>query len=712
MLKRSVFFLLIILLLAGCSESEPTPTTAPTAVAKVEPAATETAVPPTATTEPTEEATAEPTVEPTLEPTATPDLPFPLADIANDEGGPVSITGVVTYTNPFFTWGVAAPVVILEDQAGFVTRNEEFIMPVESQALGQITSDFYTSPFSYSLALPIEPQGTLQDVDNDGETDTGIQVFAIAYWTNTFGDPFLEERDLHGGGWSTAYASTEVSDDADTEREIVGGKFLIYAPDEMQGFPTGFGDDGLLFTEDDPIVLLPQGYTIVDMDNDPFIFDRSSHPVIDLIEPEGAALVDYSEMDYAEAFAELVAQLQNEYAFTEYKGVDWEGLQAEFQPLFEEAAAEDDAELYRQALRDFAWSIPDGHVSGPWLQEDFAFNVAGGLGIAVRELEDGRAVVNYLLEDTPAADAGMELGAEILAINDVPISEAIEQVVPYTGPFSTDHVRRLQQQVFVTRFPVETDVSITFQNPGSGQQTADLTTEFEVDSFYFSLQDVIPTGFELPLEYALLDSGYGYAQIYSFSDNELLTIQLWERLMQSLNDNEVPGLIIDMRQNGGGSGFLADQMAAYFFDDELTLGNAGFYDEDRGEFYMDPRYEDEFILPAEDLRYEGEIVVIVGPQCASACEFFSYDMTLEDRAVVVGHFPTAGLGGSIDRVLMPEDEFFTFTQGRAVNADGEIHIEGLGIPPTVFVPITEEILFGEGDVLLETAVAELDAILR
>ena len=47
----------------------------------------------------------------------------PPADIVNDEGGPVSITGEVPYTNPFFTLGVAAPLVILEDQAGFVDRN-------------------------------------------------------------------------------------------------------------------------------------------------------------------------------------------------------------------------------------------------------------------------------------------------------------------------------------------------------------------------------------------------------------------------------------------------------------------------------------------------------------------------------------------------------------------------------------------------------------
>jgi len=77
--------------------------------------------------------------------------PFPPAEIVNDEGGAVVVSGEVTYTNSFFTTGVAAPMVILEDQAGFVDRNENFVLPPESQTLGQITSDFYTSPFSSPL---------------------------------------------------------------------------------------------------------------------------------------------------------------------------------------------------------------------------------------------------------------------------------------------------------------------------------------------------------------------------------------------------------------------------------------------------------------------------------------------------------------------------------------------------------------------------------
>ncbi len=148
-------------------------------------------------------------------------------------------------------------------------------------------------------------------------------------------------------------------------------------------------------------------------------------------------------------------------------------------------------------------------------------------------------------------------------------------------------------------------------------------------------------------------------------------------------------------------------MAAYFFNEQLVLGSYGEYDEELDDFFFDPRREQIFYPPSEDLRYDGHVAVIVGPNCASACEFFSYDMTLQDRATIVGHYPTAGAGGSIKRVLMPEDEFFQFTIGRAVDADGNIHIEGQGVPPDVVVPVTVGTLLDEGDPLLDAAINSL-----
>ena len=632
----------------------------------------------------------------------------PPADIVNDEGGAQVITGTLSYTNTLFTAGVAQPIIITEDQAGFVDRDKYFLMPPQSQTLAQITSDFYESPVNYSLTLPIEPQGSFRDVDNDAEAEQGVQVFAIAYWSNTFGDPFLEERDLYGGGWSTAYASTRIDPDPSSEGEVVGGKYVIYATDDTQGFPSGFGADGLLFTEDDPIVTVPQGYTVVDLDTESFTFDRSAAPVIDLIEGDASALQDFSTMSYTDAFDAMIELFRTRYAFTEYKELDWDALKAEWRPRFEQAEADGDSLEYRRALRDFLWQIPDGHVSGPFIREDLIDAAIGGIGLSTRETDDGRFIATLIVPDQPAEQAGIKRGAEIVSINGVPMSDWVDQTTTWTGPFSTPHHQRLEQLRFATRFPFGDDVTVEYINPGqSTTDSATMTAVQELDSLFVGAADNL-TGFELPVEYELLPSGYGYVTIYSFSDNDLLTIQLWERMIQTLNDQGVPGLIIDMRVNGGGSGFLADQMAAYFFDEPLETGGSGVYDESLGDFFFDTRSISRFYPPPENLRYHGDIAVIVSPTCLSACEFFSYDMTLEDRAAIVGHYPTGGLGGGVQDFVMPEGEFVRFTIAREVDAEGNIHIEGRGVAPTVRVPVTVETLIDAEDALLDAAVNYLD----
>jgi C-terminal processing protease CtpA/Prc len=631
----------------------------------------------------------------------------PPAEIENDEGGPVIVSGVMNYTNPETFSNVAQPLIVLEDQAGFVERNRGFLMPPESQVLGVITGDFLAPPFTWTLSLPIIPQGTLRDVDQDGEEDQGVMTYAVAFWSNTFGDPYLERRDLMGGGWSTAYATTRVKDNPSGGGEVTGGKYIVWAPDDQQGFPSGFGEDGKLFTEDDPIVTLPAGYTVVDMDTAPFTFDRAAQPQMELIEPDSAALDDFSALSYTEAFDKMVEMFREEYAFTEYKGVDWDAMVTAFRPRFEEAEANNDVEAYRRALRDFMLSIPDAHITAPFIAEDFQRDTAGGLGMAIRELDDGRTIVNFVTAGGPAEQAGIEVGAEITEMGGMPVGDFVATISPYSAPFGTEHFRRLQQLRYATRAPLGSSAEVTFQNPGGEPQTVTLEAAEEDESFRFSSFSRGLTGAELPVEFSILDNGLGYVKVYSFFDNELLTIQLWEQMMKSLNSLGAPGLIIDLRQNGGGSGFLADQMAAYFFNEELVLGNTESYDPDLGEFYTDPNLVQRFFPPSEDLQYQGQVALIVGPNCASACEFFAYNMTRQGRADIIGQYPTAGAGGSRVLFLMPGPEGLLIPIGRPLDAEGNIVIEGMGVAPTIRVPLTEETLFSEDDVLLNTALALL-----
>ncbi len=632
----------------------------------------------------------------------------PAAEIVNDEGGAQTVEGQMFYTNLLTLTGVAQPLIITEDQAGFVSRDPVFTFPPESQTFGHFTSDPFVSPVSYTLPLPIAPQGTLVDVDNNGQEDTGVQVFAIAYWSNMFGDPFLEQRD--GYGWSGNLASTRV--DAGTS-EVYGGKYLIYAPEEGQGFPSGFGDDAMLFTEDDPIVIVPAGYTLVDMDTDPFTFDRSSVAHMDLLESEGSELNDFSSLGYTDAFNAVVDTLINEYAFTEYKQLDWEALREEFLPRIEEAEANNDPIAFEFAMRDFSWSIPDGHVgvfpNSPALDDDFFTNTDGGLGMSLTEFDDGRIVVTYVLPGGPAEEAGIGLLTEVTAINGVPIDEAVSATVPYSSPFSNDTNRRLQQLRYVLRFPVDTEVEVTVLNDDGEEESITMTTVAERSSFAVSSFVQGVTGYEPPITYDILPNGYGYVNIYSFFGNEVLTVELWEEFLNLVNQLGLPGIIIDLRQNGGGSGWLADQMAGYFLDqdDPEVTGYTAYYNP-RSETFETNLDFPGLIYPApEENRFLGQVVALIGPNCASACEFFAYNLSLTDNATIIGKYPSAGLGGSVTDMVLPDGLVMRYTIGRAVGPDQEIHIEGTGVVPDIVVPIDETTVFAE-DPILDAAVAYLD----
>ena len=136
----------------------------------------------------------------------------PCLTLGPDE--PVEISGDIPYTSPFFLNSISQPFVMLEDQAGFMRRDREFRFPLEGQVIGPVNVD-KNQKLTYTLSLPSVPQGTLLDVDNNGTKDIGVQVFQIAYWSNTWGDTFLEERD--GKGWSNAYNSAVTDPENDDE---------------------------------------------------------------------------------------------------------------------------------------------------------------------------------------------------------------------------------------------------------------------------------------------------------------------------------------------------------------------------------------------------------------------------------------------------------------------------------------------------------------
>ncbi|MBE2268147.1 MAG: PDZ domain-containing protein [Anaerolinea sp.] len=639
---------------------------------------------------------------------------LPDAEIQDDEGGVVFVTGQLAYSNPTLPDFGTQPIVFLGDMSeifgGEFVFSTEYINLESPQFLATITSPITESPFTFELRLPIDPGGVLADVDNDGESDTGVSLYNLNFTFNGVGDPFVDNREF------IYYRSSSQSLDYETLYQVNGGRVLVWSPDAEQGFPSGFGDDGELFTEDDPTVGIPEGWTVVDLDTEPFTFIRSREAEVDIIESAGEELPDFSDMGYTEAFSALLDMMENEYAFSEFKEVDWEAIRAEYMPLFEQAEADNDSEAYQLALEDFAENaIPDGHIavaSQFLVAQGLPADIMGGLGIAIVELSDGRFIVNYIGENSPASDEGIEPGAEILDVNGVAVADAIEDLPGLNPPYSSDTLRRLEQIRQVMRFNVGDEVEITYQNPGDSEATTvTLTAVEESASRLASRNNVygVPRGSNLPVEYEVLENGYGYIAIYSFSDDFLVSVLLWQRALALFNALEVPGIIIDMRYNNGGSPDISNPMLGYLFDEEVYAGTSAFYFPDRGAFEINPLYETTIEpAPNEADRYRGPIAVLISPACFSNCEFFTYALTLRDDVAVVGYYPTGGLGGGIQQFAMPDGVFGQFTVGRALGADNEIHIEGTGVEPTLVVPVTEDTVFSEGDPLLDAAVEWLD----
>src|SRR5919199_2385299 len=137
---------------------------------------------------------------------------------------PVMISGTFTYTNDIITDYFVEHAVALLDMTGFVRRDPRWVTPVESQVLGPLHLDTQRKSGDFTLELPEQPRGTLNDVDHDGKQERGLQIFAVAYAPNLMGGPFAEGDDKDRG-WPDYLASTV--NDTQNHNEVVGGKLVV-----------------------------------------------------------------------------------------------------------------------------------------------------------------------------------------------------------------------------------------------------------------------------------------------------------------------------------------------------------------------------------------------------------------------------------------------------------------------------------------------------
>jgi C-terminal processing protease CtpA/Prc len=160
-----------------------------------------------------------------------------------------------------------------------------------------------------------------------------------------------------------------------------------------------------------------------------------------------------------------------------------------------------------------------------------------------------------------------------------------------------------------------------------------------------------------------------------------------------------PGLIIDVRMNGGGNDLYAYQVAGRF---TKVSRIAEFYQTRSG-----PRHADMTPLAARTVdprgpwQYDGRVALLIGRKCYSSNESFVAAMKTIPTVTLIGDTTGGGSGNPAVYALSSGWQYSVSTW-IAYTADTTV-IEWRGIPPTIRVNTVPSDFSGGVDPVIETA---------
>jgi len=562
----------------------------------------------------------------------------------------------------------------LTDASGLFGRDPVYLAPKDQQMLGTYKGD--ASNGSYTVGLPDKPTGRGFDVTSGGTTqNTDLLIFDIRLMSDAPGRGYMSTNE------DAIASSLKINVDFSVD----GGSLLVWTANDKQQFPTDAGADGKLFTADDPRMTLPAGWSQIALDKQPF----SAQPVaaaINLITTGTGDVIDYRSLSCADLIPTFLDRVQKNYPFTELHKVDWAALRAKLIP--ESKTAQTSANC-QKIIREFGNAVPDGHVNFnlPALRSE----LAGSPGFRLASTSDGQVVVVLVRTDSPADKAGIKVGAVITEWDGKPIKEALDNLLLQFSNASTPHGLLNVKLTQLPLGPLGSQVSVTFQNPGESAKTATIERVQPQRAAGIAKRPPEVTDNKLP-------SGIGYIRIDSFTDGRKLAE--FDRAVDALIKDNVPGIIIDIRSNPGGFSQLSDAMSSRFFDKGFIVGK---------QYAADGRLVYQMVVDPRQPVYTGKVAILVDVNTASSGDLFAYTFKLGKRAIIVGQTPSSGMAGTVSggQYQLPGGAFIQVPTGGFVDENGKTAIEGEGVVPDVLVPITVESLLSPEDTVLNVAVAAL-----
>ncbi|MEI8644425.1 S41 family peptidase [Pseudoalteromonas sp. Hal040] len=264
-----------------------------------------------------------------------------------------------------------------------------------------------------------------------------------------------------------------------------------------------------------------------------------------------------------------------------------------------------------------------------------------GLGIEVK-VEEGRVYIVNTINNSPAALAGLQVNDEVIAINQQPILDK-----------SIEEVAKLIRQ--------------------SGQSAVDVAVKREKETeLNFSIKRQ-----QINLESVrghLADTGVALISINAFNNHTLHDVAREIAKMQITNSFPLSGLIIDLRDNPGGTLQGAVEVADLFLDNGTIVSTKGRFNE------ANQKYQ----AHKGDILSGAPIAVLINENSASAAEILAAALRDNQRAVLIGE--TSFGKGSVQSLipLGNGNTALKLTTARYYTPAGQ-SIDGKGITPDVSI---------------------------
>lgn len=335
----------------------------------------------------------------------------------------------------------------------------------------------------------------------------------------------------------------------------------------------------------------------------------------------------------------------------------------------EQSTAEDVFQIYINSLAN----IYDPHTSyfTPHHSENFSISMSRSLeGIgAVLQAEDEYTRVVRLVPGGPAAKSGQLSPADRI----VGVGQGDDEIVNVIG-------WRLDEVVNLIRGPKGSQVRLEVIPAGSASEhrtrTVSLTRNkvvLEDQAARSKVLEVQRGGQTLRLGVIEVPAFYLDFEAYHRGDPDYTsTTRDVARLLIDLQEKNIDGLVIDLRDNGGGSLVEASQLVSLFIDRGPTVQVR----DARGRVQAEP---DQY----PGMLYSGPMAVLVNRYSASASEIFAGAMQDYGRAIVVGD-QTFGKG-TVQTLVPLEHGQLKITQAKFYRVSGGSN-QNLGIVPDIQLP--------------------------